>query len=107
MDKAEKVFMKYAEQTTLVDDKWFIPRDTLKDLHSGVTFVRDSNTPIKVMYEGRGLDRFTGKFKDLAKSKGPVDVANVNIDHIKKPSKESLDSATAKFREDIRKRSTN
>lgn len=101
MDKATYLFNKLAESTVKVTDDWFIPRDTLKEIHSGQTFMEDDQMDKKLMYEGYGLEKFKGNFKNLDKFKGPVHVDDVEIKHAPKMSKQELQKVTEQLRRQI------
>ena len=101
MSKIETIFNKLASGSFFINDAWFKPRQELKTLHSGNTFVRDTNVTVKTMFEGQGLKKFDGKFTNLDSNKGPVNVENVVIPHIPKIPREKLIEITNKLRNKI------
>lgn len=61
--KAELVFNKYAEGSVVpfTDKMWYALND-IKKKNIGKTFIGKSDGSKRLMYEGRGLKKFTGKF---------------------------------------------
>jgi hypothetical protein len=63
MNKIEYIFNKYAEGTVVpFTDKMWYTLNKIKKENSGKTFIGHSDGSKRLMYEGRGLKKFTGKF---------------------------------------------